>query len=527
MTTPNETIEQRRLELQVKLDAQKSQEERNRLGQFATPTLLARDVVAYGISLLPKATAIRFLDPALGTGSFYSALLATAAARPIEAVSGFEIDPHYAIPASTLWAHFPLHITQGDFTRLEPPAEEQSRFNLLICNPPYVRHHHLASDEKMRLQKRIPTAFGSRIDGLTGLYVYFLAIAHDWMQEGGVAGWLIPSEFMDVNYGRAVKHYFLEQVTLLHIHRFDPCDVQFGDALVSSALVFFRKGPPPSDHNVTFSYGSTLADPSIVKSIATADLRREAKWTRFPNADVRSGNSGSRLGDYFRIKRGIATGDNQFFILRIQQIEKLGLPKECFQPILPSPRYLDTNEIAADDQGNPLLERKLFLLNCRLPEEAVRTMYPALWAYLQTGKPAVANRYLCRNRHPWYSQEERPPTPFICTYLGRGNTKRGRPFRFILNRSRATAANVYLLLYPKPLLAHAIAEDATLTRKVWEWLNAIQPSELLDEGRVYGGGLHKLEPKELANVHADGLKALLAAAAPEPPIQRTLFDDAA
>ena len=48
---------------------------------------------------------------------------------------------------------------------------------------------------------------------------------------------------MDVNYGKAVKHYLLSRVTLLHIHRFDPNDVQFADALVSSAVVWFRNKP--------------------------------------------------------------------------------------------------------------------------------------------------------------------------------------------------------------------------------------------------------------------------------------------
>ena len=42
------------------------------------------------------------------------------------------------------------------------------------------------------------------------------------------------------------------------------------------------------------------------------------------------------------------------------------------------------------------------------------------------------------------------PAPFVCTYMGRN---RERPFRFIWNHSTATAANVYLLLYPREAVA--------------------------------------------------------------------------
>lgn len=215
-----------------------------------------------------------------------------------------------------------------------------------------MRHHHLVNGEKVRLQEMTKAVFGVRIDGLAGLYCYFLALAHSWLRAGAVAGWLIPGEFMTVNYGRAVKYYLLHKVT-------------------------------------------------------------------------------SR----------------------------------------PSPAVI-----------------------CAA-----------------SARPGTARRIA-------------PPAPFICTYIGRSDSKRGKPFRFLLNHSQATAANVYLMLYPKPVLARALAADPTLARSSCQMLDAIQIEALLDEGRVYGGGLHKLEPNELANVKAEGIQALLCEGAPEPFVQHTLFD---
>ena len=118
-------------------------------------------------------------------------------------------------------------------------------------------------------------------------------------------------------------------------------------------------------------------------------------------------------------------------------------------------------------------------------------------------------RYLCQHRSLWYAQENRPASPIVCTYFGRRDTKSGRVFRFILNSSRATVANVYLAMYPTPVLARAITRDSNLIRRVWQVLNEITPDQLLGEGRVYGGGLHKLEPRELANVPVPGIAELL------------------
>ena len=496
-----ELVQERyRLSVQQHLDTGKTQAERNKLGQFATPTALARDILRFGLSLLGEGISIRFLDPALGTGSFFSALIHTVSLDRIEISQGYEIDTSYAESARDIWRGTPLNVVLGDFTRAEAPSEQSDRFNLLICNPPYVRHHYILNGDKSRLQNATEAAFGVRIAGLAGLYCYFLGLSHAWMQRGGIAGWLIPSEFMDVNYGRLVKKYLLDKVTLLRIHRFNPNEVQFEDALVSSTIVWFRNDPPPTDHQVEFTFGGSLFSPKLSRLVSTSALQEEAKWTRFPISDVRGRDTQWHLSDLFTIKRGIATGYNKFFILKENQIKEHNLPAEVFRPILPSPRYIPDNEIEAGPDGLPIIDHQSFLLDCRLSEAEVRKRYQKLWEYLERGKGDVSKRYLCRSRKIWYWQEERPPAPILCTYLGRSNVKNGRPFRFILNHSRAIAANVYLLLYPKPVLARAIDGNPALLRRIWESLNSLRIDLILGEGRVYGGGLHKLEPKELGNV---------------------------
>lgn len=257
METPAvHSIEERRQEEQVRLDCLKTATERNKWGQFATPAPLAVSLARHARTLMGKEP-VRFIDPACGTGSFFSALSEVYPPENIEAATGIELDPLFADTARNLWGAQGLDIMQADFTRQKPPAQ---RFNLVLTNPPYVRHHHLTGKEKDRLKTQLARSLHLPISGLAGLYCYFLLHAHDWMEEGGLAVWLIPSEFMDVNYGAALRRYLGERVTLVQIHRFCPTDVQFTDALVSSAVVIFRKSAPPPGHAVRFSLRVLLID---------------------------------------------------------------------------------------------------------------------------------------------------------------------------------------------------------------------------------------------------------------------------
>jgi adenine-specific DNA-methyltransferase len=70
VTSIARSIEESRQVEQARLDALKTAAERNKWGQFATPTPLALSLAAYAQSFLGEHP-IRFLDPSIGTGSFF------------------------------------------------------------------------------------------------------------------------------------------------------------------------------------------------------------------------------------------------------------------------------------------------------------------------------------------------------------------------------------------------------------------------------------------------------------------------
>jgi hypothetical protein len=90
--------------------------------------------------------------------------------------------------------------------------------------------------------------------------------------------------------------------------------------------------------------------------------------------------------------------------------------------------------------------------------------------------------------------------------MGRG-THDKLPFRFIWNQSQAVATNLFLMLTPTGNLAAMLASHPERAALIHAWLGNLTSSELRSEGRVYGGGLNKIEPKELARIATTSLTA--------------------
>ena len=482
--------------MQLALDAKKSHLARNEMGQFSTPFSLACDIMRRITELWPARNA-SLLEPAFGTGVFLSAFIEVFGLAPRRTL-GFEIDPHYAVPAKELWHDANTELRCLDFLAQKP----NEAFDMLVTNPPYSRHHHIPGETKSRLQREVFAETGVKISGLAGLYCHFLMLSTKWLKPGGLSCWLVPCEFMEVNYGTAVRQYLAQNVELLQIHRFKPEDLQFADALVSSCVVVFRNRKPASSHLATFSSGGSVCRPDRQRQVSVASLSATGKWTHLFSDDEESGRSGeTTLGDYFTVKRGIATGDNGFFILDEKTAARHEIPRRFLRPILPSPRYVK-GDIIESDNGLPSLDRREYLFDCDLPEDVLKRDYPSTWRYVCEGRErGVPDGYICSRRTPWYSCERRESAPIVVPYMGRGDAD-GRLFRFILNESDAITTNVYLMLYPKRPFAKQFSDKAVLS-EIWRSLNEIPPETLVSSGRTYGGGLHKLEPRELMQIPAE------------------------
>ncbi|MCL2557017.1 MAG: Eco57I restriction-modification methylase domain-containing protein [Treponema sp.] len=494
----NSNIELERQHLQDLLDSQKTQEERKSLGQFPTPKTLADSIVRAALVYINKN--IRFLDTSIGTGVFFSSLLDNLEKKNIVYACGYEIDAHYAFPSKKLWQNEKIDYTVGDFLNFMPPQKNEEKFNMIISNPPYVRHHYIEKNAKKELNECIRKAFDLSFSGLTGLYGYFMALSARWLQKDGISVWLVPNEFLDVNYGIMIKTFLLSKVKLLRIHRFNPLKLQFSDALVSSTVLFYTTGH--SSDTVLFSTGNDINKPDVQKYIFHKNLNPNDKWSNYFSSQTKTNKCKVSLGDYFVVKRGIATGSNKHFILTEEAIEKLDIPDNYLLPILPSPRYVKGNVIENGLNGYINGTKKRYLLNVTCSESDLYNLPKNLILYLNNIYNEVKDNYTIRTRSPWYKQEYRPECPFLMSYMGR---KQNEPFRLFLNKTNATVPNVYLMLYPKFNWHKAEAQNSGFLENLHNRLQSIDSETLVSSGRVYGGGLYKLEPKELMSVPIDDI----------------------
>ena len=194
---------------------------------------------------------------------------------------------------------------------------------------------------------------------------------------------------------------------------------------------------------------------------------------------------GCRFGDLARVMRGIATGDNDFFLFTNERRKELGLEKKWFVRVVGRTR--DCPDSILDEKVLEKLDdkdRPTWLLN--LDATPVELLPPVLREYLREGeKIGLPERPLIGTRRPWFKMEQRETPPILFSYLGRRNS------RFILNKADILPLTGFLCVYP-------YSQSGRDAEKLWRALNHPATIENLRfVGKSYGDGAIKVEPRGL------------------------------
>ena len=259
----------------------------------------------------------------------------------------------------------------------------------------------MTAEYKAALKRSVFERVGIRTSGLAGLYTSFLLLCDSWLEPGALSIWLIPSEFMDVNYGSAVRDYLTSRVELLRIHRFCPSDVQFSDALVSSAVVVFRKNVPQkhvlrADVIRRLSPGGKGVGRRPCRHSEGIEKVERVPWPaisdRTPVVAVSASAISSPSNEDWRLDQTISSS------WRLKKPKRAGIPREFQRPILPGPRHVPIDIVERDSDGYPLVSPRLALIDCSLTEDEIKLRHPSFWKYLENGKTYRDSRDLPRQQ---------------------------------------------------------------------------------------------------------------------------------
>ncbi|MFC3863144.1 Eco57I restriction-modification methylase domain-containing protein [Deinococcus antarcticus] len=111
-------------------------------------------------------------------------------------------------------------------------------FDIVIGNPPYVRHERLGKDQKAALQNAFPDV----ATGTADLYVYFYQKGLNLLRDGGRLAYITPNKFMRAGYGAKLRDHLSRNTKLELLADFG--DLPVFDATTYPLIAIFQKAKP-------------------------------------------------------------------------------------------------------------------------------------------------------------------------------------------------------------------------------------------------------------------------------------------
>ncbi len=183
-------------------------------GDFYTPKVLADWMVFYLSKYFTKP--IEVLEPSCGNGIFIDSL--NKSKIPVLSFDGVELDKAAIASIQPAQNILNIRIYNDDFLYWET----QSKYNLIIGNPPYIVRKRLRVDQASRC-KEIHKEHSLLNHEVANIWTSFLLKAEAYLKDDGVLAFVLPTEILQVKYAKeirthlAIKFSRLEVITFKHL----------------------------------------------------------------------------------------------------------------------------------------------------------------------------------------------------------------------------------------------------------------------------------------------------------------------
>lgn len=460
-------------------------EHRKKFAQFFTPFPIANLMAKW---ILGNDNLKSVLEPAFGLGVFSRAILSQNKAVKIK---GYEIDPNiYEKAKAAFCGQENVSIVLQDYIY----NDWNNRYDGIICNPPYFKFHDY---DNKNILREIETKLKCKLNGFTNLYTLFLLKSIFQLNRNGRAAYLVPSEFLNSDYGKLVKTQLIRSKTLRHIIVINFEENVFDDALTTASIILCANDN--KTEKVQFSNAHSLDDLEKVEQAISAypefskpnqtinfsELNPEIKWRAY----YQKQNSTKfkhlvPFTNFAKVVRGIATGANKYFVFNQSKAAEFSISEKYLLPCIC--KSFDVKKpffTKADFQILNQNDRDIFLLN------AIDLLNDDVEKYLQKGiDEGIDKKYLTSSRLRWYSLENRPPAPIWVSVFNRNGLK------FIRNEADISNLTTFHCIYP---LQNNLFPNFNIDLLFAYLLTDVAKSIFKDNRREYGNGLTKFEPNDI------------------------------